>query len=69
MNYFEWSQEYYDTAENISHVIEKLRTKRKSTDNLSERKDLDMKITTYKMYYNECIFTANHLMQRHRGVA
>lgn len=69
MNYFEWSQEYYDTAEKISAVIEKLKIQRKTSENLSERKELDMKIATYKMYFNDCLFTANHLMQRHRGVA
>ncbi len=68
MNYFEWSQEYNNAAEDIANVIEKLKAERKSAS-LSEKKEFDMKITKYKMYYNECILTANHLMQRHKGVA
>lgn len=68
MNYFEWSQEYNDAAEEIADVIEKLKEEKKSAS-LSEKKELDLKITKYRMYYNECIITANHLMQRHKGVA
>lgn len=68
MNYFEWSKEYIDTAKDFAYVIEKLKSRRKSAS-LSERKELDLKIATYKTYYNECILTANHLMHRHKGVA
>ncbi len=68
MNYFEWSKEYIDTAEDFAYVIDKLKARRKSAS-LSEKKEIDLKITKYRMYYNECIMTANHLMQRHKGVA
>lgn len=68
MNYLEWSLEYFDTAAEIANVIEKLKNKRKNA-NLSVKKDLDLKITKYKTYYNECVMTANILMKRHKGVA
>lgn len=68
MNYFEWSQEYNGTANEISLVIEKLKAKRKTATS-SEKKELDMKIARYKLYYNECISIANHLLLRHKGVA
>ncbi len=68
MNYFEWSQEYLNTANEISLVIEKLKNKRKKVSS-SEKKELDMKIAKYKQYYNESISIANHLLYRHKGVA
>ena len=68
MNYFEWSQEYLNTANEISLVIEKLKNKRKKVS-ASEKKELDMKIAKYKHYYNESISIANHLLYRHKGVA
>ncbi|SCY05906.1 hypothetical protein SAMN02910441_00720 [Ruminococcus sp. YE282] len=68
MNYFEWSQEYYDTAEKIADIIERLKLRRKSAV-LSEKKELDLRITNYKVIYNECMQIANHLLQRHKGVA
>ena len=69
MNYFEWSQEYYDTAAEIANVIESLKNKSKATENLSEKKEINIKIAQYKECYYECMHTANHLMQRYRGVA
>lgn len=68
MNYFEWSQEYYNTAADIANVIEKLKSKRKDSV-LSEKNELDRKIATYRTYYNECILIADHLLERHKGVA
>ena len=68
MNYFEWSQEYYDTAEKIADIIERLKLRRKSAV-LSEKKELDLRITNYKVIYNECMQISNHLLQRHKGVA
>lgn len=68
MNYFEWSKEYYETAAEIANVIEKLKNSRKKC-NLSEKNEFDRKIAAYRMYYNECILTANHLIERHKGVA
>ena len=68
MNYFEWSQEYIDTANELSLVIDKLKSVKKKASG-SEKKELDMKIARYKQYYNESIFIANHLLSRHKGVA
>ena len=68
MNYFEWSQEYVNTANEIALVIDKIKRSRKNVTS-SEKKELDMKLTRYKQYYNECISIANHLLARHKGVA
>lgn len=68
MNYFEWSQEYLDTAEKLNEVIVRLKAERKKSS-LSQKKELDSKITQYRACYNECMQTANLLMQRHCGVA
>lgn len=68
MNYFEWSQEYVNTANEIASVIDKIKRSRKNVTS-SEKKELDMKLTRYKQYYNECISIANHLLARHKGVA
>ncbi len=68
MNYFEWSQEYYDTAEKIADIIERLKLRRKSAV-ISERKELDLRIANYKVIYNECLQIANRLLQRYKGVA
>ncbi len=68
MNYFEWSNEYSNTAKEIACVIDKLKTRRKIAS-VSEKKAIDLKLTKYRMYYKECINIANHLMLRHEGVA
>ena len=34
-----------------------------------EQKELNMKIAKYRIYYNECLDIANHLLARHKGVA
>ena len=68
MNYLEWSQEYYDTAEQLDEVIRRLKTERKSSS-LSQKKELDAKIAQFKIYYGECIQTANLLKQRHSDAA
>lgn len=67
MNYYEWSNEYYNTALRINEVIDNLRLQRKNAT-LSEKKELDSKIIKYKGYYNECMHIANHLMMRYNGV-
>ena len=61
VNYFEWSMEYKNTADSIQDVIDR----RKSEIN---KKELDLKIAKYKIYYNECIHISNHLMDRYYGV-
>lgn len=67
MNYLEWSKEYTATANELDTVINRFKNMRKSASR-SEKKELDLKIAQYKMYYNDCISTANHLMLRHEGV-
>lgn len=68
MNYFEWSQEYYNTAEEIAVVIEKLKKEHKGKTPYKQ-KELNLKIAKYRSYYNECLDIANHLLARHKGVA
>ena len=68
MNYFEWSQEYYNTAAEIAIVIEKLKNERKGKTPF-EQKEINMKIAKYRTYYNEFLDIANHLLAWHKGVA
>lgn len=67
MDYLEWSKEYTATANEINAVINRLKNMKKSASR-SEKNKLDLKITQYKTYYNDCISTANHLMLRHEGI-
>lgn len=68
MNYFEWSKEYFDTASEISEVIERLKAQRKNAGN-TEKKEIDIKISKYRSCYYDCMDIANHLLERHKGVA
>lgn len=67
MNYYEWSLEYYNTAKSIENVIERLKKKRACSDVVG-KKELDIKLAKYKVYYNECMQIANHLKLRYEGV-
>lgn len=66
MNYFEWAQEYYASAKDLQKTIEKLKAKREKAS-ISDREELDRTIAQYKIYQNDCLSTANILMNRHRG--
>ena len=68
MNYLEWSEEYTETAEKLNEVIIRLKNQRKRSCP-SKKKELDQKISHYKICYGECMQTADLLRQRHRGVA
>ena len=68
MNYYEWLREYTDTAEKLNEVILRLKAQRKKS-NLSQKKEIDAKLAQYRACYSECLRTADHLMQRYRGVA
>lgn len=67
MDYYNWSLEYEDTANEIANVIEKLKSDKKGKTE-TQRKEIDLKIAAYRTYYNECKLIANHLMARHEGV-
>lgn len=67
MDYLSWSNEYYNTANELSEVVERLKAIRQ-TVNSNEKKELDSKIAQYKIYLAECLQTANHLLLRHKGV-
>ena len=68
MNYLAWSMEYINTADEISKVIDKLKKRRKAAPT-SVKKELDQKITQYRIYYRECMETAALLRERHRDAA
>ncbi len=68
MNYFDWSQEYNNTAAELANVIERLKAKRRGLSKV-EKKELNIKIAKYKIYYNECVQIADHLLARHKGAA
>ena len=68
MNYFEWSREYEQTAMELDKVITRLK-KEKCGKGDSMKKELNDKIALYRCYRNECLRVADHLMQRHKGVA
>lgn len=67
VNYFEWSMEYKNTADCIMDVIDRLKAEKRGNSDLN-KKELDLKIAKYKVYYNECIRISNHLMERYNGV-
>lgn len=67
MNYFEWSNEYYQSALAVNDNIEKLKIQRKEAPK-SVINDIDSRIAEYKTIYNDCINIANHLMNRHYGL-
>ena len=68
MNYFEWSREYEQTASELNKVITRLK-KQKCGKGESKKKELNDKIALYRGYRNECLRVADHLMERHNGVA
>lgn len=66
IDYFEWSNEYKNTANTIADVIDRLKSEKRCKSNFS-KKELDVKIAKYKIYYNECIHISNLLLGRHYG--
>lgn len=67
VNYFEWSMEYRNTADCIMDVIDRLKAEKRGNSDFN-KKELDLKIAKYKVYYNECIRISDHLMERYNGV-
>ncbi|MEE1218844.1 MAG: hypothetical protein U0L20_02855 [Ruminococcus sp.] len=67
MNYYEWAEEYFDTANLINDTIKKLKSQHR-TANAVNKKELNLKIAKYRNYYNEAIQTANHLLERAGGL-
>lgn len=66
IDYFEWSNEYKNTANNIAGVIDRLKSEKRGKSDIS-KKELDLKIAKYKIYYNECIHISNLLLGRYYG--
>lgn len=67
MDYLEWSLEYKDTADEIEFAIKKLQAS-KQGKSLTEKKEIDLKISKFRTYYYECMEIARHLLARHEGV-
>ena len=68
MNYYEWSQEYENTAREMDSMVMRLKKQRAATGK-SDKKELDDKIAFYRSLRNECLRIAAHLRKRSKGVA
>lgn len=68
MNYFEWSQEYENTAREMDSMVMRLK-KQRAAKGKSDKKELDDKIAFYRSLRNECLRIAAHLRKRSKGVA
>lgn len=68
MNYFEWSQEYENTAREMDSMVMRLK-KQRAAKGKSDKKELDDKIAFYRSLRNECLRIAAHLKKRSKGVA
>ena len=66
VNYFEWSMEYKNTADSIQDVIDRLKAEKRGKSEIN-KKELDLKIAKYNIYYNEGIHISIHLMDRYYG--
>ncbi|MBQ1308913.1 MAG: hypothetical protein II118_00605 [Ruminococcus sp.] len=68
MNYYEWSQEYENTAREMDSMVMRLK-KQRAAKGKSDKKELDDKIAFYRSLRNECLRIAAHLRKRSKGVA
>ncbi|MBQ1687027.1 MAG: hypothetical protein II629_07985 [Ruminococcus sp.] len=68
MNYYEWSQEYENTAREMDSMVMRLK-KQRAAKGKSDKKELDDKIAFYRSLRNECLRIAAHLKKRSKGVA
>ena len=81
MNYYEWSQEYENTAREMDSMVMRLKKQRemdsmvmrlkkqRAAKGKSDKKELDDKIAFYRSLRNECLRIAAHLRKRSKGVA
>ncbi|MBQ9461481.1 MAG: hypothetical protein IJU51_06160 [Clostridia bacterium] len=63
MNYSQWAQEYYDSAETLKEIIHNLQNQLK-TAALHELPDLNFRINTMRGMYTECMRVGNILVKR-----
>lgn len=68
MNYLEWSKEYEQTASELNRVVQRLKKERRHAGR-ADYKELTDRITHYRHCRNECMLVAQHLRERHKGVA
>ena len=68
VNYYEWSQEYENTAREMDSMVMRLK-KQRAAKGKSDKKELDDKIAFYRSLRNECLRIAAHLRKRSKGVA
>ncbi|MBE6738206.1 MAG: hypothetical protein IKB72_03660 [Ruminococcus sp.] len=66
MDYFLWSQEYYEEAEKIKRNLKRMKEKLKNIS-MYERRTLEDNIQKLQLIYYECIHTANYLESIARG--
>ena len=60
--------EYKNTADELAKVIDKLKAQRASASP-SVKKELDRKISKFRIYFRECMETASLLRERHSDAA
>lgn len=60
----QWNIKILPTAFRMLSTDSKQKKRGKSEIN---KKELDLKIAKYKIYYNECIHISDHLMDRYYG--
>lgn len=66
MNYYEWAQEYFDTADLLKNTIANIKSQSSKGCKLS-KKELNLKLSKYRTYYNEAMQIGNHLIARAGG--
>lgn len=60
MDYFKWSQEYFEEAQKILRNIDRLKEKLKSIPE-DQRRTTEDNIMKLRMIYYECVHTAGYL--------
>ena len=66
MDYFVWSQEYFEEAEKIKRNLGRMKEKLK-TISMYQRRSLEEKIRRLQIIYYECMHTAVYLEKIARG--
>ncbi len=68
MNYLKWSKEYEQTAMELDKVVQRLKEERRHAQR-ADYKELTDRITHFRWCRKECLSIAQHLRDRHKGVA
>ena len=63
MNYAEWANDYLKTANRFNDWIISLKERKKHTNNLIDKLNIDYNISQFRLRRDECIRTANMLFK------